>query len=172
MATIWTPLPPAPPPGVFRKIRPSLILWEPFSNISRHLVQLLAIWKQIANGAHSSVSGLLFTTYSCWQWRYEQIWNLFLMAQWTFKAQNVVILCRKRRYEYSAKLATAQWMLRDLGYWAMMPVHCTLRSVWIHNVFPKPTRSLSSLCVSFIVVNILLYIARLYASWRGGGGMD
>ncbi len=26
--------------------------------------------------AHT-VSGLLFTIYSCWQWRYEQIWNIF-----------------------------------------------------------------------------------------------
>jgi hypothetical protein len=37
----------------------------------------LAIRIIIANSAHSSVSGLLFTTYSCWQWRYEQIWKLF-----------------------------------------------------------------------------------------------
>ena len=49
------------------------------SNLRRHLVQLLAIWKQLANGAHSSVSGLFFTTYSCWQRRYEQICNLFTM---------------------------------------------------------------------------------------------
>jgi hypothetical protein len=41
-------------------------LREPLK-IPRHLGQLLAIWKQIANGAHSSVRGLLFTTYSCWQ---------------------------------------------------------------------------------------------------------
>jgi hypothetical protein len=40
------------------------------------LVFLLSIWKTIANGARSAASELLFTTYSCWQWRYEQIWNL------------------------------------------------------------------------------------------------
>ncbi len=47
----------------------------------RHLVQLLAIRILIANGAHGSVCGLLFTSYSCWQWRYEKIWNLWPMAQ-------------------------------------------------------------------------------------------
>ncbi len=36
----------------FIKIRPSL--WDPFK-IPRHLVQLLAIWKWIAKGEHSSV---------------------------------------------------------------------------------------------------------------------
>jgi hypothetical protein len=35
---------------------------------------LIGYLKTIANGAHSSVSSLLFTTYSCWQRRYEQIW--------------------------------------------------------------------------------------------------
>jgi hypothetical protein len=34
------------------------ILREPLK-IPRHLGQLFAIWKQIANGAHSSVRGLL-----------------------------------------------------------------------------------------------------------------
>ncbi len=42
-------------------------------NIPRHLIQLLEIRKRIANGAHGSVRGLLFTTYSCWQRHYEQI---------------------------------------------------------------------------------------------------
>jgi len=36
----------------------------------------LAIWKQIANGAHKSVIALLSTTYSCWRRRSEQLWNL------------------------------------------------------------------------------------------------
>ena len=40
-----------------------------------------AAWKQIANGAHRSVSDLLSTTYSSWQRRYEQIWNLYATAQ-------------------------------------------------------------------------------------------
>jgi hypothetical protein len=35
----------------------------------------------IANGVQSSVSGLLSTTFSCWQRRYEQILSLFPMAQ-------------------------------------------------------------------------------------------
>ncbi len=39
-----------------------------------HLIQLLDILKQIANGAHSSVCGLLFAIYTCWQRHYEQIW--------------------------------------------------------------------------------------------------
>jgi hypothetical protein len=37
--------------------------------IPRHLVQLLEIKILIANSPHSSVSDLLFTTYSCWQRR-------------------------------------------------------------------------------------------------------
>ncbi len=37
------------------------MLWEPFK-LQRQLVQLLAIRKQIANGAHRSVSSLLFIT--------------------------------------------------------------------------------------------------------------
>jgi hypothetical protein len=46
--------------------------------IPRHLLQQLAMVIRIliANGAHSSVCGLLFTTYSCWQWRFGQIWKL------------------------------------------------------------------------------------------------
>jgi hypothetical protein len=38
-----------------------------------HLLQLLAFWKQIANGAHRSVSGLLFMNKFgiCFQWRNE-----------------------------------------------------------------------------------------------------
>jgi hypothetical protein len=44
--------------------------------ITRHIVQLLAITILIANGAHSSVCGFLFSTHSCYQWHYEQIWNL------------------------------------------------------------------------------------------------
>ncbi len=62
---------------VFRKISLSPILWE-----------------RIANGAHSSFLSLSFTTYSCWQRRYEQIWRLLPFVPWTFEAQNVVILCR------------------------------------------------------------------------------
>jgi hypothetical protein len=56
---------------------------SPFK-LQRHLVQLLAIGKQSANGAHSSVSGLLLNTYSCWQWRYEHSLNILPIAQWTF----------------------------------------------------------------------------------------
>ncbi len=51
--------------------------WEIPLKIPRHLVLLLAIWKLIAKGEHSSISGLLFNTYSyymskfgsCCQWR-------------------------------------------------------------------------------------------------------
>jgi len=50
---------------------------ESLLKILRHLVQLLAIRIIIANSVHSSVSGLLFTTCSCWQWHYEQILNLW-----------------------------------------------------------------------------------------------
>ena len=49
--------------------------------LQHHLVGLLAVWKQIANGAHRSVSGLLYTKYSCWQRLNEHIWNLFAKAQ-------------------------------------------------------------------------------------------
>jgi hypothetical protein len=49
--------------------------------LQRHLVQMLAIWKQIANGAHSSVSGIILTLYSYWQQRYEHIWNLLPIVQ-------------------------------------------------------------------------------------------
>jgi hypothetical protein len=35
------------------------------------------------SSAHSSVGSLLFTTYSYWQRRYEQICNLFSKVQWT-----------------------------------------------------------------------------------------
>jgi hypothetical protein len=58
--------------------------YESLLKLQRHLVWLLAIRKQIANGAHRSVSGLFSTTYSCWQLCYEQIWNLYATAQWTF----------------------------------------------------------------------------------------
>jgi hypothetical protein len=37
--------------------------------------------EQIANGEHSSVIDFLFTTHSYCQQRYEQILNLFQMAQ-------------------------------------------------------------------------------------------
>jgi hypothetical protein len=129
-------------------------------NLQRHLQQLLAFWKQIASGAHSSVSGLLFPKHSCWQRRYEQIWNLFPMAQWKFEAQNVGILWRQQRYKCSVKLGTAQWMLRNVG-------DCEMRPVWIHQVFAL---CLSSLCVSCIIVNILLYIACLY-KFKGWDGL-
>jgi hypothetical protein len=69
---------------VFRKIRPSSILGESPLNIPRHLTQMLEIRKRIANGAHSSVRGLLFSTYSCWQRHYERIWKLLPMTQWKF----------------------------------------------------------------------------------------
>ncbi len=39
--------------------------------LQHHLVKLLAIGILIANSAHSSICGLLFTTYSCWRQRYE-----------------------------------------------------------------------------------------------------
>jgi hypothetical protein len=42
---------------------------------------LIGYLKTIANGAHSSVSGLFSITFSCWQRRYEQILSLFPMAQ-------------------------------------------------------------------------------------------
>jgi hypothetical protein len=51
--------------------------------VRRRLVALFAISKQIATRAHSSVSGL-FTSYSCWQWRFEQIFESVSKAQ-TFR---------------------------------------------------------------------------------------
>jgi hypothetical protein len=65
---------------VFRKIRLSLVLCESPLKLQRHLEQLLAIWKQITNSAHSSVHGLLLTTCSCWQQRYEQFGSY---CQWS-----------------------------------------------------------------------------------------
>jgi hypothetical protein len=56
--------------------------------LQRHIIQLLAIMIIIANGAHSSICGLLSTTYSCCQWRHEQVWKLFPMEQRTFYNQN------------------------------------------------------------------------------------
>jgi hypothetical protein len=60
-----------------RIISPSLIPLK----ILRHLEQLMAVRILIANGAHSSVSGIFFTTYSCWQRGNEQIKKLLPMAQ-------------------------------------------------------------------------------------------
>ncbi len=48
----------------FIKIHRPRFCESPFQ-LQRHLVQLLAIGKQSANGAHSSDSGLLLNTYSC-----------------------------------------------------------------------------------------------------------
>jgi hypothetical protein len=83
----------------------------------------------------------IYCTYSCWWWRYEQIRNLFPIAQWTFLSENFVILCRQRCYERSSILATrserssmlptAQWLLCDVANCAMMPV-AKLRPVRIH----------------------------------------
>ncbi len=67
---------------VLRKIRPSP--GDSRLKLQCHLIHVLAIWKQIVNVAHSSVSGLLFTTDRCWQRHYEQILNLLPMAQGTF----------------------------------------------------------------------------------------
>jgi hypothetical protein len=47
--------------------------------VQSHLVRLLAIWKQMVNGAHRYVSGLL--QYLLWQQRNEQILSLFATAQ-------------------------------------------------------------------------------------------
>jgi hypothetical protein len=58
---------------------------------------LLAIWEQIANGARNSVSGLLFTTYSCLQWRYELIKPKMLFFS----------VASQQRNECSATLGTA-----------------------------------------------------------------
>jgi hypothetical protein len=45
--------------------------------LQRHLVRLLAIWKQMVNGAHRYVSGLLSTMATA----NEQIFSLFATAQ-------------------------------------------------------------------------------------------
>ncbi len=94
--------------------------------LQRHLVRLLAIfWKQIANGAHRSVSGILSTTYSCWQLSYEQIWNLFC---------NVAMNILSPDCCYSL-LATALKTLFNISNGAM-PLHdigniaWTLRKYW------------------------------------------
>jgi hypothetical protein len=92
------------------------------------------------------------------------IWNLFPKAQWTFNAQNVIILCRQFWHECSAKLATAQWTLQDVG-------NCVIRPVWIHHGFRIPTDSLSSLCVACFIVYVLLYIPCLCKLKRGGDGL-
>jgi hypothetical protein len=74
------------------------------------LVQLWAFWsKQIANGAHSSVSGLLFTTYRCWQQRYQQICNLFING-----AMNILgPECRYRYLLFSA----GKGVMKASRYW-------------------------------------------------------
>ncbi len=53
---------------VLRKIRPSPILWKLFKGSATPRTAI-GIRILIANRAHSSVSGLLFTTYSSWQRR-------------------------------------------------------------------------------------------------------
>ncbi len=135
---------------VIRKIRPSPILWELFidSSPSRTAVGMILI----ANSAHSSVSGPLFTTYCtavgngamnkfriCFQWRHEQ---------------NVVILCRQRLYEGSAILAP------------MMPVHytfCAMRSVWFTPRFFYPYGAMNFMPA----LGIRILIANSCARWRG-----
>jgi hypothetical protein len=56
----------------------------------------------------------LFTKYSCRQWRYEQIWKLFPTAQELLKPR-MLFFSRQQLNECSAMLATAQWMLCDIG---------------------------------------------------------
>ncbi len=92
--------------------------YESPSKIPRHLVQLLAISKRIANGSHSSVCGLLFPKYSCWPRRYEQIANLLPMSQCTFSAQNVAILWRQWCNEHSAILAMVLWTPTQYCKWS------------------------------------------------------
>jgi hypothetical protein len=67
------------------------------------------------------------------------------------------IFCEQQRYERSAILATAQRKLCDVGTSAMMPV-VTLRPVGISHVFPIPTRSRSSFCVTSQFFSLILTI--------------
>ncbi len=77
--------------------------WESPLKLQRHLVRLLAFWKQIANSSHSFVSDFLFNVYSCWQWCYEQIWKFGAMS----------ILSQECCY------TMAIWTLRNIGNGAM-----------------------------------------------------
>ncbi len=105
---------------------------EPFKGSAPS--RLLAMRILIANCAHSSVSGLLSTTYSCWWQHYEKIWNLLPMEQWKFETHNAAFLCRLGRSESSVKLATARWCLY-IVHWTDSAV----RPALIHYDFPIPT---------------------------------
>ncbi len=113
---------------VSRKIRqfPS---YESPLKLQRHLVLLLAIWKQIANSAHSSVSSLLFSTYSCWQRCYER-----------FKPR-MLLFVGNGAMNSSAILATAQW---TLPWWRLYKENgvAALQREWGTSVQPlkKPTQ--------------------------------
>ncbi len=61
-----------------REARRSPILWG-LLKLQRHLIQLLAIWKQSANNAHSYIQLL--------KRHYEQFWNLFHMAHLTLNPE-------------------------------------------------------------------------------------
>ncbi len=109
------------------------------------LVRRLAIWKQIANSAHSSVSGFLFNIYSCWQRRYEQIWKFgamsilipeccFVMAQWTLRNIGNGAMNTPRCWQ----LHDDAWQSKKL-YWS---------SIFLSTFFSYLSHSLSSLCVA------------------------
>ncbi len=82
-----------------------------------HLVNLLAIWRQSANGAHSPVSGLLCSVVSngamnefgiCFQWPNEHFnprMLLFSEGNGAMKAPRIW----QRRNECSTMVATARW---------------------------------------------------------------
>ncbi len=108
---------------VFRKIRPSPILWEPFKDSAPP-----------RTAAGNSETNCQRRTHLC-PWPFIHYIQLLATAQWTnleavTNAQNGVSHRRQRRYERSGILITAQWtpprywqrrneLLHDVGNGAM-----------------------------------------------------
>jgi hypothetical protein len=100
--------------------------------LQRHLVQLLAIWRQSANAAHSSVSGLLCSIVSngamnefgiCFQWPNEHFNPRMLL----FSEGNGAMKAPRnwqRRNECSTMVATARWdQCEFTSRWKVSPIH-------------------------------------------------
>ncbi len=114
--------------GVFIKICPSPKVWEPFK-VTAPSCMAVAIWKKNANSAHRSVRGLFSSTYSCWQRRYEPLWNLIPIMHWAFKVKNIVILCRVMLYEPSA-IRSPPWYWQQRNEPCSMMAGAILRKHW------------------------------------------
>ncbi len=97
--------------------------------LQRHLVQLLAIRKQIAT-AHKALSAAFYLLHTAVG---NGAMNKFLIySQWRRKVFTIrmLFLCRRHSSERSKILATAECFIRDVGKCAMMPV-AMLRPVGI-----------------------------------------